>query len=200
MARAKVCKLCKKEIDPNEEPVKFKERYVHSACFEVYMKAVAEKKQADLEEKAEKQKTKTTKRKPKIELKDGLSEEDYKDKKKVIEYLKMLLDSKEIPSSVYAIVNNDIERYGHTYAGIYSTLKYLHEIKEKELTGNIVGIVPYYYDEAEKYYKEVEDIEQINKGKDIRNMYKEKVVRIKPRKRVVKQLSFDDIGVKDENK
>lgn len=193
---AKKCPLCNNIIKSDEDTIPFKNRTAHSACFAVHMKALSNDKQAKLEKKAEEQKLAKAKHKPKAELKDGLSEEEYQEKKKVIEYLKMLLDSPEIPSSIYAIMNNDMERYNHTYTGIYNTLRYLHEIKEKELTGNIVGIVPYYYDEADKYYKEIQTIEQNNKDIDIHNMYKEKVIVIKPKKRAIKQLSFDD----DEDK
>lgn len=184
------CKLCGEYIKDNEEKVPYKNRYVHPRCFNASMKAISDGKSEKLEkEKAEKKEK--PKRKPKVELKDPVSEEEYQDKKEFYEEVRSLYSEEELPSKIYAITENIRTKYGFTFKGMTDTLKYL-VLKEKELTGDIVGIIPYYYSEAEKYYKEVQTIEQRNQNVDVRNMYQEKVVHIKPKKRVVKQLKFDD--------
>lgn len=186
----KKCPICKQYIKVGEETIPFKDKTAHLACFNGYIKGVGDVKQEKLAEKAKEKKEK--KPVPKIELKEGLSEEEYQHKKMLYNYIKTLLDTPDIPSSIFAILKNQMATYGYTFLGSYNTLKYLNEIKCMQLTDNIVGIIPYYYDEAERYYKEVESIEQENKDKNIKDMYKEKVIIIKPKKRVPKFLSFDD--------
>ena len=191
MARLKTCKLCNQKILPGEEFVPYKDKFsAHLTCWNVHMKALANNKQKQLEEKAEDKKLNNTRKRTKV-VRDGVTEEEYKDKVKLYEYIKLLIDEAEVPINIQLIIGNYTEQYNYTFIGIYNTLKYLNEIKEKNLTGNIVGIVPYYYDEAEKYYKEIEDLEKANKDKDINSMYKERVVVIKPKERIVKQLPFD---------
>ena len=73
---------------------------------------------------------------------------------------------------------------------MYQTLIYL-ELQDKELTGDVVGLIPYYYSDAEKYYSDVDNLEKQMKNVDIGQMYKEKVIVIKPKQRVPKQLDFD---------
>ena len=76
---------------------------------------------------------------------------------------------------------------------MYLTLVYLSEIKEKELRGDMVGIIPYYYDEALSYQKSVQKIEEINRDIDVSGMYNRKTVYIRPKQRRKKQLNIEDI-------
>lgn len=48
-----------------------------------------------------------------------------------------------------------IKKLGYTNKGIYYSLKYFYEVKKQspEKSGNRIGIVPYVYDEAKEYYK-----------------------------------------------
>jgi len=48
-----------------------------------------------------------------------------------------------------------------TSIGMYYTLKYYYEILENEILDDKgVGIIPYYYDQASKYYSKVFDLEE----------------------------------------
>ena len=192
----KKCVVCGKPLKSvsEEDSVPFKGRLAHRDCFNLSMKILGNDKQEKLVEKAEhklKQNKKKTKIRPVTELKDGLSDEEYKEKMLVVNYLKQILDVEVLPTSFFAILNNNMTKYGHTFMGTYQTLKYLNEIEKRDLVDNPLGLVPFYYDKALNYYKEIERVEADNRDKDISKMYKEKIVYIQPRKREIKQLPFD---------
>lgn len=189
---AKKCPLCDKPITSDDKTVPFKNRTAHESCFNVHMKAVATTKKDELNQKLEEKKHTKRKTKPKIEVvKDPVTEEEYKDKLDFYDYVRTLLDNEDIPAKVYAVVSKYIDQYGFDFVSMKQTLVYLHDIKEKELTGDIVGIIPYYYDEAIAFYKEIERIDKANQNIQSKDMYKQKTVYIKPKKREIKQLPFD---------
>lgn len=190
MARQRICGICGEPISADEPEIQYKTRYVHQRCFNVQMKALGTKKKQELKDKAETKKTKKAP-KPKAELKDAVSEEQYQDKKQFYEKLRSLTGEDQLSAKVYALVDKYTSRYAYTFKGMYQTLTYL-ELKEKDLTGDIVGLIPYSYTEAEKYYSDMEHLESQMKDVDVSHMYKEKVIVIKPKTRVPKQLSFDD--------
>lgn len=192
--RLKKCTVCGDPIPATEDPVPFKGKYVHSKCFALAMKLLSNEKQEKLAKKAEEKqnnKSKTKKTKPINELKDGLSDEEYNEKMLVVNYAKQLLEVETLPTSFFAILSNEMTKYGYTYSGVYQTLKYLYDIKEREISDNILGLVPYYYDEAQAFFAEVQKVAEKNAEKNVNSMYKEKVVVIKPKERVIKQLPFD---------
>ena len=188
----KKCVICNQIIKPDDETVPFKNRTAHLVCFNVHIKAVGEStKTKKTKEEKDTKTSKTTKSKPKIELKDPVSEEDYKEKKSFYEYLREILDN-EISTKTYAVVSKMMNQYDYfTFPTMELTLRYIKEIKSKDVKGDMVGLIPFYYDEAQEYYKEVKKVEDINKDKNIGSMYKETVIKIKPKQRVVKQLDFD---------
>ena len=191
---ARICAICGQPIKVGEEDMPLKRRFVHKACFLAYEKGTEDKKISKQEEKEEKKEAKKRKKQteiPEVEMPDAVSEEEYQEKKGYYDYLREVLDDEKIPSKIYAISNTMKDRYGFSFEGMTNTLKYLREIKEKELTGDIAGIIPYYYDEAQSFYKEVMRVENDSKGIDTKGMYEQKVIKIVPKKREIKQLSFD---------
>ena len=198
MAAKHKCYFCNEIIDSPSEETPYKNRYCHTRCFNSYLKAIKKDKDDKLAEKTKsKTKAKST-QKPKAELKDAVSEEEYADKKQYYQYLRTLINE-ELSAKVYALSDQYVSRYNFTFKEMYQTLVYLHEIVEKDLVGDIVGLIPYYLSEAQNYFKSIEQVEEVNKNIDISKMYKEKVVRIQPKKRIVKQLNIEDIGKGEEN-
>ena len=189
---SKRCPICNKSVDETEdECIPFKGRSAHKDCFNIAMKAISGDKQDKLKEKAEEKKAKKSKAKPKIELKDPVSEEEYAYKKEFYTYLRSII-GEDIPSKTYAVIDRIMRQYStYTFEGMRRTLVYVNEILKKELVGDVVGLIPYYYSEAEDFYKEVDRIDKENESKDISKMYQSVTVRIKPKQRVVKQLPFD---------
>ena len=200
----KKCVVCGQTILKEEEEycTPYKNRLAHTECFNTAMKLIKEGKDEELEKKKKQIETKSkingrkkTVKTPKAELKDGLSDEEYKEKRDFYDYLKGLLDIEKLGAKVYVLSEKYVEQYEEmNWVGMKNTLVYLNEIINLPLKGDIVGIIPFYYSEAADFFKEVKTVEENNKDKDIKKLYSERVVRIKPPKntRVVKQLNFDD--------
>ena len=195
MAKRK-CIICGEWIENNSQSIPYKGKWSHEKCFQIAVKAIKKDKDEKLAEKT-KPKAKSTP-KPKAELKDAVSEEEYAEKKQYYQYLRELIND-ELSAKVYALSDQYVSRYNFTFKEMYQTLVYLHEIVEKELVGDIVGLIPFYLSEAQNYFKSIEQVEEVNKSIDISKMYKEKIVRIQPKKRIVKQLNIEDIGKGEEN-
>lgn len=186
------CVICGEFIG-DDDCVPYKNRYAHTRCFNVEMKVLTSEKSKEIKKTADKKATKTKKTevvKPKAEQKDYTSEEDYQKKKAFYDKLRSML-GEELPKEVYPIVDKNMTRYGYSFEGMTNTLEYML-LKEMDLTGNIVGLIPYYYGEAEKYFAELHRISDEASKVDYKSMYKEKTIKIKPKKRVIKQLDFDD--------
>lgn len=188
---ARKCVICNELLD--EQGVPYKGRYAHQKCFNIAMKTLQKDKNKEIDKVAEKKKV-GRKAKPKAELKEALSEEEYQKKQQYYKYLRQLLDGEELSAKIYALTEDYIERYKFSYESMYQTLVYLHEIIEKELTGDIVGIIPYYHSEAAQYYESVNKVTELNKDIDISKMYKEKTIIIQPKKRKIKQIDIESIG------
>ena len=185
------CVICNEILD--EQGVQYKGRYAHQKCFNIAMKTLQKEKNKEIDKVAEKKKV-GRKAKPKAELKEALSEEEYRKKQQYYNYLRGLIDGQELSAKIYALTEDYIERYKFTYESMYKTLVYLHEIIEKELTGDVVGIIPYYYSEATQYYESIDKVAELNKDIDISKMYKEKTIIIQPKKKKIKQIDIESIG------
>lgn len=184
------CVICNEILD--EQGVQYKGRYAHQKCFNIAMKTLQKEKNREIDKVAEKKKV-GRKAKPKAELKEALSEEEYRKKQQYYNYLRELIDGQEFSAKIYALTEDYIERYKFTYESMYKTLVYLHEIIEKELTGDVVGIIPYYHSEAAQYYESIDKVAELNKDIDISKMYKEKTILIQPKKKKIKQIDIESI-------
>ena len=185
------CVICNEILD--EQGVQYKGRYAHQKCFNIAMKTLQKEKNREIDKVAEKKKV-GRKAKPKAELKEALSEDEYRKKQQYYNYLRELIDGQELSAKIYALTEDYIERYKFTYESMYKTLVYLHEIIEKELTGDVVGIIPYYHSEAAQYYESIDKVAEFNKYIDISQMYKEKTILIQPKKKKIKQIDIESIG------
>lgn len=195
MARKRVCVLCGKTINDTEDSVPYKGRYAHNNCFKVAVKAVHVDKTEKLEQKAEEKTVKKRGRpsKPKAELKDAITEEEYKQKKTYYEFLKQVLGG-VLPTKIYVLTEKYISQYNFTYEKMYQTLIYLKDILEKDFTEDIVGLIPYYYERAEQHNNTVKKIEENNKNKDINSMYHNRIIYIQPKRKERKQIDLTSIG------
>lgn len=200
MAGKRKCVCCGEFIGAGEESVPYKGRYAHIKCFQIAVKALKKDKDEKLAEKVkeEKKKKTSTKSKPKAELKDPVSEEEYAEKKRYYQYLRDLINE-ELSAKVYALSDQYISRYNFTFKDMYQTLVYLHEILDKDLVGDIVGLIPYYYTEATKYYESISLIEERNKDINTSVMYQEKTIFIKPKQRKTIQIDINSIGKEENN-
>lgn len=191
--RKRVCVLCGLTIENNEDSVPYKKRYAHTACFRAAAKAIHVDKTEKVKKKEAEKKTKSVS-KPKAELKDALSDEEYIQKNLYYDYIRKTTGITELPAKVYALTENYIKKYNFTFQGLYATLTYMHNILEKEFGEDIVGLVPYYYTEAQAHYKAVKSVGDRNKDISTEGMYKKKTVYIDPRQKKIKQLDITTIG------
>lgn len=190
----KKCALCGELILNIDEAVPYKNgRAVHERCFKSSLKVLADNKTDKIKQAKKEKKEKKTEPKVKAELKEAISEEEYQYKKLFYEYLN---DTLGIPSSpkIYTLVDKYKNTYGCDFEVLYKTLVYLNEIADIELTGDVVGLIPYYYDEADKWFKRIEQLEKQNRDINLNNMYKEQTIHItKPQKRKREMLDITSI-------
>lgn len=193
--RKRVCVLCGKTIDDINDSVPYKKRYAHADCFNIAVKAVHVDKTEKLEEKSKENppKRKGRQARPKAELKDSVTEEEYKQKKAYYDFLKTTLED-NLPAKVYVLTEKYINQYSFTYEKMLQTLIYLKEILEKDFTADIVGLIPYYYETAEHHNYAVKKVEENNKDKDIGSMYHKKTIFIQPKKKERKQIDLTSVG------
>ena len=191
--RKRVCVLCGLTIEDNNDSIPYKNRYAHIACFRAAAKAIHVDKTEKVKKKEAEKKTKPAS-KPKAELKDALSDEEYIQKNLYYDYLCKTTGIAELPVKIYALTENYIKKYNFTFQGLYATLTYMHNILEKEFGEDIVGLVPYYYTEAQAHYKAVKSVGDRNKDINTEGMYKKKTVYINPKQKKIKQLDITTIG------
>lgn len=180
----KKCVICGEAI-ADENFVPYKQRYAHQRCFNIAVKTLQDDKNKTLSAKS---KTKNKSKNKCEDIKDYMSEEEYKIKKSFFDYLRSLLKD-EISAKIYTLSENYIKRYGFSYQEMLNTLIYMNEYKDIVLTGDIIGLIPYYYNEASVYFSNVENIDKKNENIDIKPMYQTKTVYInlnnkKPNKQI----------------
>lgn len=191
--RKRVCVLCGLTIEDNNDSIPYKNRYAHIACFRAATKAIHVDKTEKVKKKEAEKKTKPVS-KPKAELKDALSDEEYIQKNLYYDYIRKTTGIAELPAKVYVLTENYIKKYNFTFRGLYATLTYMRNILEKEFGEDIVGLIPYYYTEAQAHYKAVKSVGDRNKDVNTEGMYKKKIVYINPKQKKIKQIDITTIG------
>ena len=147
--RKRKCRICGEWIEDNSDSVPYKKGYCHTKCFNVAMKVVTVEKSKEVATKAKTQK-------PQKELKDGLSEEEFNQKKQLCDYLRGLT-GKDLPVKTYKLIEDYQKKYKMTFSQIEEDLRYFYGVKENEVEGDAIGIVPYIHTEAQEYYESLHD-------------------------------------------
>ena len=85
---------------------------------------------------------------------DAAIPQDEKDYNNLEKYIKKLFNMKNINAKTKKQIKEFREEYGYSYSGMLKTLYWWYEIQDHttELAQNGIGIIPYIYDDAEKYY------------------------------------------------
>lgn len=144
MAKKK-CPICGQWIESEELSVPYKNRYAHKECFNNAAKIIAVNKQEKIKEKIRMKKG----GKAAYEVKDAVSEEEYKQRVAFFDYLKDIT-KEEITAKEYKLAEDYIRKYKFTYPGMLLTLMYMNDTLGKEFDGTPIGLIPYYFSEAEK--------------------------------------------------
>lgn len=188
------CKICDGWIEIGDESVEYKNGHAHRTCFNIAMKVAVTEKKETLATTVNKKKVKAAK--PQKELKDGLSEEEYKDKCNLCDYVRNLI-KEDLSVKIYKLIEDYKKKYSISYQEMYKDLFWYFEIQEHEIDGDIVGIIPYCHSEAQKYYQ---SIERANAScqenlKKLPNMYKETTAAISnERQSKVQEINIAAIG------
>ena len=103
---------------------------------------------------------------------------DSQDRQEFIAYLKSMC-SQELNYKVVCSMLKKMmkDNPSFKYNGMQYTLWYIHDVLNINITG--VGIIPYYYDEAKRYYDKKQKMKQAIKQSDIRQDTKTICRRIK---------------------
>lgn len=187
------CAICGEWIEDNSESVPYKKRYAHLKCFNVAMQVVATENPG---KKATSAKPQTAKSTPQREVRAGLSEEEYQEKKQLCDYIRKCLNS-DISIKIYKLMEDYIKKYKVSYHEIYETLYWYYSIESHPVQGDMIGIFPYIYDEARKELEVIENAQKdcAEKIGDIQKMYQEKTLTAPDIKdRVMKQIDISKIG------
>lgn len=85
--------------------------------------------------------------------------QSYLDKKDCCDYICSIFNLKAPGPRIYSQLSTFISQKNYSYKNIKLTLKYWYEVKKqsREKAGEGIGIVPYIYDEAVNYFKELEN-------------------------------------------
>jgi hypothetical protein len=128
----------------------------------------------------------------------SMSQEE-RDYEELVEYIKDLLGSDINPRVWKQLKEYRAEPYKYSYSGILKTLKWWYELKGNSVdkANGAIGIVPYVYNDALKYYYALYLAAMANEDKDVEH-YKV-IVRefeIEPPIRIVKPprlFNLDDL-------
>lgn len=107
-----------------------------------------------------------------VEKKINFSGEAYQ---KLINYIVELYSVKPIHQKVLkSTAQQEVERIintcGYSYEGIYNSLVYYHHILGNDIYERVsIGIVPYIYDEAQEFFKNMKDVNEANDSRKIDN-------------------------------
>lgn len=160
MAHYVVCAICKQKFDRDKYPAVLvsSRRYAHAACAGA-LSAEETKKE--------------------------------KDRKELEEYIITLFNLDHMDGRITLQIQKYLKDHpDYTYSGIHRTLKYFYEIKKNpiEKANGGIGIVPWVYEEAKRYYYNEWLLSQKNAEKDIKEYIpKVREIIIKPPKREPKR-------------
>lgn len=116
-----------------------------------------------------------------------------KDKHDFFEYIKELYGSDYNYISISKQAENYIKQYNFTYSGMLKSLKWFYEVKgnSKESSNGRIGIIPYIYEEAKKYYYNLYLAQQRNKDVQGYRLEVKEIVIASPRMYIAPPKLFD---------
>lgn len=171
------CYYCGQLFDRNSEPFEKPKgnRYAHKACYDKHM---------------------------------GNMSQEERDYEALVAYIKQLLGDSLNPRvwkqlKEYRDMRNDKGEHMYTYSGMLKTLVWWYELQHNDIekANGGIGIIPYVYQDALKYYYALYLASIANEGKDLEH-YQPKVREfwIDPPQRVVKPprlFNLDDLEEKE---
>lgn len=189
-----ICPVCRKNVLASKA-VHIKTRYYHKSCLE---KKVREEKNKISNDKQTKKQREGYER----ALKDSAlpTIPDAVQESEAIAIQKFFDKVEQIQGKCTAKSSAIAYKYKNTYTeftweGMEQTLEYCFSIlglKLREDDGDIVAVIPWYYDRAQSFYNQLDDIEPIKI--DLNEIYKERHIKVNPKKRNVNLIDISKIG------
>lgn len=121
---------------------------------------------------------------------------DEKDLKELEEYIKKLFKIEYVSARIRKQIKDMKESYNFTYSGIQKSLIYFYEVRQNSLdkANGGIGIVPYVYEDAKKYFYTIYMAQTQNISKNIESFVKKgREIKISPPQRVVKSKKLVDL-------
>ena len=197
MGGKRKCRICGEWIEPSEEYVPYASGsvrgFAHQTCFDKEMKQLLTSKKKKSVKSSKKASDKAAK-----ELKDGLSDEEYKEKQKLCDYIRQLIND-DLSPKIYTLIEYYKKKFSVSYAEIRDTLYWYYELKENPVEGDAIGIFPYEYTNAMQYLHSIEQTEKHNEQiHNVSNLYPVKTIRISPTPIPQKKMiDIENIGIED---
>lgn len=187
--RQVVCPYCKQKFDRDKEPYALvsAKRYAHAAC----MLREAEKDpkyikreiidpseitkciycKKDLSKNSEDCVIVSEGKYAHKECVEIESKREKTDQEKFEEYVIDLLEIEYIEPRIRAQINKYINEKGYTYSGMLKAMVYYYDIKgnskEQARKYKSLGLLPYFYEDAKRYYYDIWVARQRNEGKKL---------------------------------
>ena len=110
-------------------------------------------------------------------------------------YIKQLFNIDTIPIKIHKQLKDFTENYHYTYTGILKTLMYFYGLQGHsiEKANGGIGIVPYVYDAAMKYYKAIWQANERNENKKVEDYVPKEETEVKissPKRKPLKKNNF----------
>ena len=127
------------------------------------------------------------------EAQDDKTLKEEKDKHDFFEYIKELYGQDYNYISISKQAESYIKQYGFTYSGMLKSLKWFYEVKhnDKESSNGRIGIIPYIYEDAKKYYYNLYLAQERNKDVTNYRLEVKEIVIASPRVFIAPPKLFD---------
>ena len=124
--------------------------------------------------------------------KESLKQQE--DLQKLCDYIQTLFNFEEMPQKVLRQIEGYKKSYSYSYSGILKSLVYFYDIKKNDMSKSNggIGIVPYIYEEAYRYFFEQWQRKQKNSDVEIEHYIPQsKIIKIpSPKRNPIKKKLF----------
>ena len=187
-----ICPVCHKNVLASKA-IHIKTRYYHKSCLDKKIKKEKEKIDNDrLTKKQREQYERALKQSALPEIPEAVPESEAQAAEKFFTKVEQIQGKCTAKSSAMAYKYKDM--YEFTWEGMEQTLEYCFSILGLTLreNGEIVGLIPWYYDQAQSFYKQLNNIE--SQKVDLDKLYKKKYIKVTPKKKDVDLIDISKIG------
>lgn len=127
------------------------------------------------------------------EAQDSEVLKEQRDKHEFFEYIKEIYGSDYNFVSISKQAESYIKQYNFTYSGMLKSLKWFYDVKQhsKESSNGRIGIIPYIYEDAKKYYYNLYLAQQRNKEVEGYTLEVKEIVITSPRMFTAPPKLFD---------